>query len=89
MSAKRHVEVFTAGCPLCEEAVKLVKSLDCPSCEVEILDMRQPGVAERAKRYGARRVPTVVIGGKLADCCGAGAPDPATLKAAGLGQPIN
>jgi hypothetical protein len=33
-TAKREVEVFTAGCPLCEETVNLVKSLACPNCEL-------------------------------------------------------
>jgi hypothetical protein len=27
----RKIEVFSAGCPLCEDAVKLVNSLACPS----------------------------------------------------------
>jgi hypothetical protein len=28
---KRKIEVFTAGCPLCDETVKLVRELACPS----------------------------------------------------------
>jgi hypothetical protein len=35
-----------------------------------------------------RSVPAVVIDGKLADCCTGRGPDEATLRAAGLGQPI-
>ncbi|MCH7471410.1 hypothetical protein IIA79_00460 [bacterium] len=27
-------EVFSAGCPACDEAVELVNSLACPSCKV-------------------------------------------------------
>ncbi len=38
---KNLVEVFTAGCPLCDETVKLVKNLACFSCEVKIYDFRQ------------------------------------------------
>lgn len=41
VTAKRRVEVFTAGCPLCEEAVGLVRSLACPSCEVQVYDLRE------------------------------------------------
>ena len=83
---KRKVEVFTAGCPVCDDAVKLVKSLACDSCEVEVLDMKQADVATRAKGYGVRSVPAVVIDGKLADCCRGGGCNADVLRAAGLGQ---
>lgn len=83
---KKKVEVFTSGCSLCDDAVKLVKSLACDSCEVEVLDMKQPEVSTRAQDYGVRSVPAVVIDGKLADCCKSGGCDPDVLRAAGLGQ---
>ena len=35
----RKIEVFTAGCSLCDDAVQLVHRLVCESCEVEVLDM--------------------------------------------------
>ncbi len=88
MATKRKVEVFTAGCPVCDEAVKLVQSTACPSCEVSVLDMKDPTVASRAKSLGIRSVPAVVINGKLADCCTGRGPDEATLRTAGLGQTI-
>lgn len=88
MATKRKVEVFTAGCPVCDEAVKLVQSTACPSCEVSVLDMKDPTVASRAKSLGIRSVPAVVINGKLADCCTGRGPDEAMLRAAGLGQAI-
>ncbi len=88
MTTKRKVEVFSAGCSVCDEAVNLVQSIACPSCEVEVLDMQDPNVASRAKSLGVQRVPAVVIDGKLADCCAGSSPDEATLKAAGLGQTI-
>ncbi len=88
MTAKRKIEVFTAGCPACDETIALVNRIACPSCEVEFLDMHQPNVASRAKQYGVSRVPSVVIDGKLADCCAGRGPDEATLRAAGLGQPL-
>ena len=87
MSAKRKIEVFSAGCPACEETIELVNRVACPSCEVSVLDMNQPEVAERAKRLGVRSVPAVAIDGKLADCCTGRGPDEARLRAAGLGQP--
>ena len=88
MSEKRRIEVFTAGCPACEEMIALVNSIACASCDVSILDMRQPEVAARAKQYGIRSVPAVAINGKLADCCAGRGVDEATLKRAGLGVPL-
>lgn len=85
MTAKRIVEVFGAGCPACDDAIALVRAQACPSCEVRILDMKAPEVADRAKDLGVRRVPAVVIDGRLAECCSAGDPSEATLRAAGLG----
>jgi glutaredoxin len=85
-TTKRKVEVFTAGCPACDEAVTLVKSLACDSCDVEVLDMKQPGIAERAKGYGVRSVPAVVINGKLAGCCSGPGIDADSLRAEGIGQ---
>lgn len=85
---KRTVEVFSAGCPCCQEAVALVKSVACPSCEVRVLDMKTDKTAqEKAKQYGIHRVPAVVVDGKLADCCSAGPIDVATLRSLGLGTP--
>ncbi len=68
----RKVEVFSAGCSLCDNAVKLVESIACPSCDVEVLDMQDQAVASRAASLGGQRVPAVVIDGKLADCCASG-----------------
>jgi glutaredoxin 3 len=86
MTAKRKVEVFSAGCPACEETIELVNRVACPSCEVSVLDMNDPRIASRAKDLGIRSVPAVVIDGKLADCCAGRGPEEATLRAAGLGQ---
>ena len=87
MSNKRKVEVFSAGCPVCERTIELVNRVACSSCEVSVLDMNQPEVAECAKSLGIRSVPAVAINGKLADCCSERGSDEATLRAAGLGEP--
>lgn len=85
-AAKRKVEVFTAGCPLCDEAVALVKRIACPSCEVVVHDLRAGGEAEgRARSLGVNAVPAVVVDGRLADCCSRGPVDEETLRAAGVG----
>ena len=88
MKAKRKIEIFGAGCPACEDTIALVNKIVCPSCEVTVLDMRQAEVAARAKRYGIRSVPAVVIDGKLAECCAGRGVQEASLRAAGLGAPL-
>ena len=83
---RRQVEVFTAGCSLCEDAVALVKGLACPSCEVVVHDLRAGGEAvSRARRFGVNAVPAVVVDGRLAECCTRGAVDEETLQEAGVG----
>ncbi|CAB1074335.1 hypothetical protein JY97_11630 [Alkalispirochaeta odontotermitis] len=89
MNAKRKIEVFSAACPVCREAIEMVKRNACESCEVTVLDMNDTNVSDRAKQLGIRSVPAVVIDGKLADCCAGRGPDEATLSAAGLGQLIS
>ena len=88
MTTNRQIEVFSAGCSACDDAIKTVNDIACPSCKVSVLDMNDANVASRAKSLGIRSVPAVVIDGKLADCCMGRGPDEATLRTAGLGQPI-
>jgi len=87
MTEKRKVEIFSAGCPVCEATVARIRELACSSCEVTVPDMNDAGVAARAQELGIRSVPAVVIDGRLADCCAGRGPDEEVLKAAGLGQP--
>ena len=89
MNPKRRIEVFSAGCPACEEVIALINRLACPSCDVQVLDMRRTEVASKAKAYGIQTVPAVVIDGKLASCCAGRGPEESALRAAGLGQPIS
>ena len=89
MNAKRKIEVFSAGCPACEETIQMINRVACSSCELSVLDMKDATVAQRAKELGIRSVPAVVVDGKLADCCAGRGPDEATLRSAGLGQPMS
>jgi len=86
---KRRVEVFTSGCFLCEETVSLVNELACSSCEVSIYNLAEPcdskECIDKAKAYEINSVPTVVVDGKIADCCKQGKPNKETLLAAGIG----
>lgn len=85
--AKRQVEVFTAGCPICGPAVQMVHDLACPDCDVTVYDLRQTGV-ERARQYGIRTVPAVVVNGSVCACCDNTGLVPEQLRAAGIGQPL-
>lgn len=85
---KRQVEVFSAGCAVCQETIDLINRIACPSCQITVHDMHDASIAQRAKALGIRSVPAVLIDGKLADCCAGRGPSEAALKQAGVGQPI-
>lgn len=90
VTTTRKVEVFTAGCPICADTVKLVKTLACPSCELQIFDLRE-GCAtnecrEKAKQYGITAVPAIAVNGVLLDCCRREPITADRLRAAGIGQ---
>ncbi len=89
MADKRKIEIFSAGCSCCDETVQMVKAIACPSCDVQVLDMRQDDIAARAKEYGIKQVPAVVIDGKLSDCCANNGVSADTLKANGVGVPLS
>ena len=94
---KRQVEVFTAGCPVCEPAVRLVEEMACPDCEVTVHDLRPPegsaftdspgpAAADNAAEYGITTIPAVVVDGRLVSCCQNSGPNREELAAAGIGQ---
>jgi glutaredoxin len=86
MSTKRKIEIFSAGCQVCEDTVAAIRKAACPSCEVVVLDMKSIEVAKRAKALGIRTVPAVVIEGMVSSCCTGRGVDLNVLRAAGLGQ---
>lgn len=88
MNAKRKIEIFSAGCPACEEIIELVQRIACNACEITVLDMHDPKVAARARFLGVRSVPAVAVNDELASCCAGRGPDQDLLRAAGLGQPL-
>ena len=89
MSNTRKIEVFSAGCPLCDEAEKKVRELACLSCDVTVLNMKELTTMERAKQLGVQSVPAVAIDGKLAGCCTGEGIDEKVLQDAGLGKPLS
>src|SRR2546426_12696711 len=82
MATKKKIEVFSAGCSTCKETIEVVKRLAGSSHEVVIHDMQKPEVASKAKQYGVRSVPAVVIDGKLAGCSAGRGPDEHALRSA-------
>ncbi len=92
MVTKRRIEIFTAGCLLCREAVKMVKELACPSCEVAVYDLNKQCESkeclDKVRDYGISRVPTIVVDGKIAECCTGPRPSLEALKAAGIGSSL-
>lgn len=84
--SRRKIEVFSAGCPACQDAVELVERVAGGSADVSVLDMHEQDVAARAKELGVQSVPAVAIDGRLADCCTGRGVDEATLRNQGLGR---
>ncbi|MGH2645639.1 MAG: thioredoxin family protein [Chitinophagaceae bacterium] len=66
---KRQIEIFTAGCPVCESTVKLVKDLACENCEITVYDLvkqcEDKTCLRKIKEYGVQSVPAVAVNGKL------------------------
>ena len=85
MAQRRKIEVFIAGCPCCTEAVEMLEFLAGTEHDIEIRDMHDSAVAVAASGYGIRRVPAIVIDGRLADWCAGCGLDEATLTRAIFG----
>jgi hypothetical protein len=66
MPNRRRIEVFTAGCPLCNETLELVKQA-VSACGCEVVEKRctETHCCDEAKRYGVRAMPTVVADGQI------------------------
>ena len=62
---RRQVEVFSAGCPISEETVQLIQYLCGDFSEITVLELRDRGVAERARELGLRSFPAVVVDGEV------------------------
>lgn len=82
MNTRKKIDVFSAGCSTCKETIELVKKLAGSSHEVEVHDMNKSEIASKAKNYGIRSLPAVVIDGKLASCCAGRGPEENVLRSA-------
>ena len=86
MTTQHQVEIFTAGCQICDDAVALVNKVAQGKSSVTVHKMQDMATATRAKALGITSVPAVVIDGKLAACCSGRGIDEAVLRVAGLGN---
>ena len=82
MAQVRKIEVFSAGCSVCQDAVREIKAMGCEACDITVLDMKDSQVATRARELGIRSVPAVVIDGELASCCAGRGIDINAIRAA-------
>lgn len=63
---KRKIEVFTAGCPLCDDTLALIRQA-VATCGCEVVERRctERGRYAEALQYGVRTMPTVVVDGEI------------------------
>jgi glutaredoxin 3 len=82
MATKPKIEVFSAGCPLCLQAIDMVRREAGSSSEIIIRNMTDARDFGRATALGVRSVPAVAIDGKLVSS--GGGVNIQTLRDAGL-----
>ncbi len=70
---KRQIEIFTAGCPVCEPVVQLVKDTACENCEITVYNLSEPCESKicvkKMGEYGVKRLPAIAVNGELIGCC--------------------
>lgn len=66
---KKQVEIFTAGCPVCEPVVQLVKDTAGTHCDITIHNLSEDPNNAICKKYNLTRLPAVAVDGKLLNCC--------------------
>jgi hypothetical protein len=61
-TARRQIDVFSAGCVTCNRTIELVAKLAAAEGhELRVHDMHQEHVARRAEELGIRSVPAVAV----------------------------
>ena len=85
---RRKVEIFTAGCSLCQGVVDMIHQLTCPDCDVTVYNLYQNEGVKEAKEHGRTATTSVVVNGQLLDCCKRGPITKEDLKAAGIGKSV-
>lgn len=68
-----HIDVYTAGCPLCESAVHQATEAAGDRHEIAVHDLhRDQDAASAARKAGVTTVPAIVVDGGLLGCCRSG-----------------
>jgi glutaredoxin 3 len=62
---RRQVEIFSAGCPICEQTIHLLRKVADEFCDITVLNVRDDTVATRARALGLCSFPAVVVEGEL------------------------
>ncbi len=70
---KRQIEIFIAGCPVCDPVVQMVKETACDNCEITIHNLAEKCESmicvKKMKAYGVKRIPAIAVNGELIGCC--------------------
>jgi disulfide oxidoreductase YuzD len=64
----KNIEVFTAGCYLCDETMQIVREAKCEDCTITEHNLStkcECGCIEKSKEYGIKVIPTIVVDGKI------------------------
>ena len=63
-----EIELFTCGCYSCNEAREIVERAKCDECTLTVYDISKGAedVIAKAKQYGVKGCPSIVVDGKLA-----------------------
>ena len=69
----RQIEIFTAGCPVCEPVVQLVKETAGKDCEITLHNLSEQCDSkvciDKMKGYNITSLPAVAVNGTLLACC--------------------
>ena len=64
--AKGRIEVFTAGCPLCDDTLALIRQA-VAACGFEVIERRctDKDRCTEALQFGVRTMPSVMVDGEI------------------------
>lgn len=86
----RKIEIFSAGCPVCEPVVQLVKDTACKNCKIIVYNLSEQCESKicvkKMEEYKIKRLPSIVVDGKLLDCCNNNEITKSDLVNAGIGK---
>ena len=88
---RRKIEVFTAGCPVCNPVVDLVRSFaNGEFYEVIVYDLvkqfENKEIVFKVEEYGIKRLPSIAVNGQLLSCCKNNGITKEDLLNAGIGE---